>query len=255
MRSPKIKNDLTRHVTTSCALLNCYYGKLSILMLLNSPLINHKQAILICCSLISILLLDAYSPLYGQIIASILAWWVLLNIAAKKTLAQRWILWWCLIYACLGEGFFTLVWGLYEYRLSNIPPYVPAGHVLLFLLGTYLSQYVKPLMIQILIGVSGLYVMAAFILGFDQLSLFLYLFFIACLFTQGDRRLFTTMLLLALLLELIGTALGNWQWQADVPYWHISAHNPPLISGALYCLLDLLVLISLKSHTKDNTYA
>ena len=39
-----------------------------------------------------------------------------------------------------GEVFLSLVWGLYEYRLGNIPLFVPPGHVLLFFLGTQIAQ-------------------------------------------------------------------------------------------------------------------
>jgi hypothetical protein len=47
-------------------------------------------------------------------------------------------------------------------------------------------------------------------------------------------------------MELYGTALGNWTWVNSTPGLGISAANPPYSAGALYCLLDLLVLGAMK---------
>ena len=41
----------------------------------------------------------------------------------------------CLAWATFGEIVLALVWGLYEYRLHNIPLFVPPAHALVFVLG------------------------------------------------------------------------------------------------------------------------
>jgi len=53
-----------------------------------------------------------------------------------------------------------------------------------------------------------------------------------------------------LTMELYGTALGNWSWQATVPWLKLSAANPPFSAGAFYGLLDLLVLAALTRWPK-----
>ena len=41
----------------------------------------------------------------------------------------------CVGFAALGECFLSLVWCVYDYRLGNLPLFVPPGHALLLLLG------------------------------------------------------------------------------------------------------------------------
>ena len=35
--------------------------------------------------------------------------------------------------------------------------------------------------------------------------------------------------------------MGGWKWKAIVPVWGISTANPPVASGAFYCVLDFLM--------------
>jgi hypothetical protein len=57
------------------------------------------------------------------------------------------------------------------------------------------------------------------------------------------------MFLLALAMEFYGTALGNWAWRDQVPGLPLDAANPPLAAGAVYCLLDWLVGLSVRPVT------
>lgn len=45
-----------------------------------------------------------------------------------------------------------------------------------------------------------------------------------------------------MILEWVGTAIGNWRWAADVPWVHLHSANPPAGVGILYILLDLIVV-------------
>jgi hypothetical protein len=56
------------------------------------------------------------------------------------------------------------------------------------------------------------------------------------------RRLYATMFVLSLAMELYGTWMGNWAWSATVPWLGLAADNPPIAAGAFYCVLDLLVV-------------
>jgi len=57
-----------------------------------------------------------------------------------------------------------------------------------------------------------------------------------------NRRLYATMFVISLLMELYGTWIGNWMWVPDVPGVPLTSANPPLCVGGLYCTLDLLVV-------------
>jgi hypothetical protein len=82
---------------------------------------------------------DQHWGRYGQVVVSALAWVMLLALWRRSDAQDRPALVACLVFATAGEIFLSLVWGLYEYRLGNIPLFVPPGHVLLFFLGTQIA--------------------------------------------------------------------------------------------------------------------
>lgn len=146
----------------------------------------------------------------------------------------------CLCIATLGEGVLSLVWGLYDYREGTIPLFVPPGHVMLYWLGLQLAPRLpgglhRAIVFLALIGVTG-FALA----GKDGLGPALLLIFLACVRWGPTPRLYTSMFLLSLLMELWGTWLGNWRWAAQVPGLGWPLANPPLAAGAFYCVLDLL---------------
>ena len=188
------------------------------------------------------LLLDQHWSRYGQMAVSAIAWIVMIALWRRSDPVQRPALAACLVFATAGEVFLSLVWGLYEYRLGNIPLFVPPGHVLLFFLGTQLAQRI-PRGGEWWIAAAALPLVALFAWnGRDTLGPLLYLLFIACLWLSPARRLYATMFVLALAMELYGTWLGNWVWAPQVPWLGLTADNPPLAAGAFYCVLDLLVV-------------
>src|SRR4029078_4214018 len=90
------------------------------------------------------LLLDYHWSAHGQFVVSCVTWAVALGLWARSDPRIRPALLACLIFATAGEIFLSLVWGLYEYRLRNIPLFVPPGHVLLFFLGMQIARRLPP---------------------------------------------------------------------------------------------------------------
>ena len=188
------------------------------------------------------LLVDQHWARYGQVAVSAIAWILLMALWRRSSAGERPALLACLVFATAGEVFLSLVWGLYEYRLGNIPLFVPPGHVLLFFLGTQIAQRV-PRGGEWWIALLAAPVVAAFAWsGRDTLGPLLYLLFLACLWLSPARRLYATMFVLSLAMELYGTWVGNWVWTQEVPWLGLTADNPPLAAGAFYCVLDLLVV-------------
>ena len=189
------------------------------------------------------LLVDQWWAGHGQHAVNAAAWLVFALLCWRSVPAQRPLLLACLAFATAGEAFLSLGWGLYDYRLGNIPLFVPPGHVLLFYLGTQIAGRL-PNGSEWWIAALALAVVAAFAAtGRDTLGPLLYLLFAACLWlSPARRRLYATMFVLALAMELYGTWLGNWTWAARVPWLGLAADNPPLAAGAFYCVLDLLVV-------------
>jgi hypothetical protein len=87
--------------------------------------------------------------------------------------------------------------------------------------------------------------------GRDTMGPLLYVFFLACMWISPSRKLYATMFVLSLAMELYGTWIGNWTWSREVPWLGLTADNPPLAAGAFYCVLDLLV-VSLVARRNDN---
>jgi len=188
------------------------------------------------------LLLDYHWARYGQLVVSALAWMVCFGLWVRSDPRARPALLACLTFATAGEVFLSLVWGLYEYRLGNIPLFVPPGHVLLFFLGTQIAARL-PERSEWWIAAVGLPVVMAFAWsGRDTLGPLLYALFIACMWISPSRRLYATMFVLSLAMELYGTWIGNWVWSEKVPWLGLTTLNPPIAAGAFYCVLDLLVV-------------
>ncbi|WP_417067357.1 hypothetical protein [Niveibacterium terrae] len=189
------------------------------------------------------LAVDAAPLAHGQAIVSIASWllfaWLLLREAEHRASLLL-----CLAFATAGEVLLSLVWRLYDYRLGNLPAFVPPGHVLLFWLGLTLAGKMPGRIQSILVWGLSFATLCAASLRHDLLSLPLLALFLACLRFGPSPRLYATMFALALAMELWGTWLGNWHWHDPVPGLAIGAGNPPLAAGAFYCALDLLVLAS-----------
>jgi hypothetical protein len=188
------------------------------------------------------LLLDQHWPGHGQVVVSAAAWLVLALLWSRSPRALRPALIACLVLATLGEVFLSLAWGLYDYRLGNIPLFVPPGHVLLFFLGTRMAQRI-PERGEWWVAAAALPLVALMAWsGRDTMGPLLYALFLGCLLLSPSRRLYATMFVLALAMELFGTWVGNWAWRGEVPWLGLTSDNPPLAAGAFYCVLDLLVV-------------
>jgi hypothetical protein len=194
--------------------------------------------------------LDRAHSVPVQAAVALCTWSLLFAMGWRAAPEQRtqWLV--CLAWASAGEIVLSLVWGLYDYRLGNLPLFVPPGHVLLFALGVWLSQRVPAAWLGAVPALAaGLVVSFAWLSG-DTLSLPLLALFLLCVRFGPSPSLYSTMFVLALLMELYGTATGAWIWRADVPGLPLGAANPPLAAGALYCALDWLTGLSRSRQRK-----
>lgn len=201
--------------------------------------------VLIVATLACGLALDIGTSIVGQFALSGAVWMVLLWLLYRVERDLRFGLMACLVIATAGELFLSLVWGLYTYRLANVPLFVPPGHVLLLLLGLSMAYYLPEKAALAIIGGAGVYTLAAAAMGADTLALPLFLILaVASLAMPAQRRLYASTFVLSLGLELYGTWLGNWSWAREVPGMALVTTNPPGIAGAFYCALDCLVAVA-----------
>ena len=181
----------------------------------------------------------------GQVVVSVLVWLELtvLCVTLPRRIGERLVA--CVWISGCGEIIASLVWGLYDYQFGNVPLFVPPGHALLYLGGLLIAERLPrrfgaygPYLVLLL---AGLLALGLAISGLDTFSLPLFALFALFVWYGPEKRLYATMFLVALAMELYGTAVGNWTWRAHVPGTIMSTLNPPLAAGVFYCLLDWAV--------------
>jgi len=65
---------------------------------------------------------------------------------------------------------------------------------------------------------------------------------VALIAVSKNRLLLASCFVYTIILEWVGTAIGNWRWAAEVPGLGLHSANPPSGVGILYILLDLIVV-------------
>lgn len=163
----------------------------------------------------------------------------------RSNTIERCVLILCTVISGIGEVFLSLVWGLYDYQFHNVPLFVPPGHALLMTLGLITIRIVPR-------WFTGLVILSAIAWGAhvwmansDRFGVVLCAMFLVAATFGKARMLYATMFVLALIMELYGTALGNWRWMEVAPWLNLTQANPPYSAGAFYGVLDLLVLNAL----------
>ena len=204
--------------------------------------IGRREAGIIVAGLALGLAIDMRTDLLGQIALSAFFWWLLFHLLGRVSVDERRALLACLVIATAGELFLSLVWGLYTYRLENVPMFVPPGHVLLLMLALLLAQRLTGRRADMVLACAGTYAVAAAITGIDTFALPLIALIALIAFAMPRHRpLYAATFLVALALELYGTWLGNWTWAREVPVLSLVTTNPPGIASAFYAVLDALV--------------
>ncbi|MFY9316382.1 MAG: hypothetical protein WAO95_12595 [Burkholderiales bacterium] len=186
---------------------------------------------------------DIHVDIPGQLAIGALVWALTLALIWPLPARERRFYLACIAIATAGELFLSLVWGLYTYRLGNVPLFVPPGHALMLMLGLGLSQRMPEAAARAILGGAGAYTVLAAIYGLDTLAVPLYLLLaVSVLSLPSHARLFASSFVLTLTLELYGTTLGNWYWDREVPWVGLVTTNPPAIAGAFYCTLHALAI-------------
>lgn len=193
------------------------------------------------------------SALWQQDALGLLAFTALVLLSLKAPAELRVQAWICVGVATCFEIFASLIWGLYHYRMHNLPLYVPAGHGTVYLFGLMAAQ--TP-MIQrhgrrFAYAVLGAATAWA-VLGLTLLPLIngrldvqgaLWLPYLAWFLLRSPRwPVFAGIFLMVAELEILGTSFGNWYWVPYAPWTHIPSGNPPSVVAGGYCIIDGTVM-------------
>lgn len=205
------------------------------------------NTLLIVATFVLGLIIDRHGGLAGQLAVGAWSWALMFRLIATSPAQWRVPLYCCLVWATAGEIFLSLIWGLYTYRLGNIPLFIPPGHVLLFWLGLVYAPRLSQIFVAAVPVAAVVYAIFALATGFDTISIPLVGLFVLSWLQPHSRRLYSLMLVISLALELYGTWIGAWVWQTNVPYFDLSSNNPPIAAGGFYCMLDVLIGLSVRS--------
>ncbi|WP_299162269.1 hypothetical protein [uncultured Tenacibaculum sp.] len=169
---------------------------------------------------------------------------VFLYLKANKRTKEQLI--YALLIAIIGEYVFSIVLGMYAYRLGNIPHYIPPGHAIVFVLVYYFSRKSKikknrktiELVCSILIILFSLYFLLFKKDVFGFLCTILVFFFLRK--HPNERLFYLTMYCVIAIIEFIGTGLECWKWPeiAFNKFNFLPSANPPLGISLFYFGLD-----------------
>jgi hypothetical protein len=206
------------------------------------------RAAAIAAYLAALLAVDTQVGLHGQLVLGALTWVVLAAAALPLTTERRAQVAVVICAATVAEVTGSIIWGVYSYRLENLPTFVPPAHGLVFMAGLALSEAVRRHARALVAvaaaaaavwGVLGLTVLprldAAGALGVPLLLLFLW--------RSRARAAYAGVFLVVAALELYGTAIGTWRWAPELPGLGIPNGNPPSGVASGYVWFDVMALL------------
>jgi hypothetical protein len=149
-------------------------------------------------------------------------------------------------FATVGEVTGSLVWGVYHYRLHNLPLFIPPAHGLVYLSGIALSRSLRSRAVvwaaavgAATWGIAGLTVLprldVAGAIGVPLLLVFLW--------RSNARAAYAGVFLVVGALELYGTSIGTWRWASTLPGLGIPDGNPPSGVASGYVWFDVMALL------------
>jgi hypothetical protein len=199
--------------------------------------------------LAALLALDRYASYPEQLLLGALTWTVLGVVVLRVPAERRAQALGVVVFATVGEVTGSLIWGVYTYRLHNLPLFVPPAHGLVYLTGlalaAALARHARVLVLAAAVaaaswGLLGLTVLprrdVAGAVGVPLLLLFLW--------RGRNRAIYAAVFLVVASLELYGTVIGTWHWAQELPGLGIPDGNPPSGVASGYVRFDVMALLT-----------
>jgi hypothetical protein len=198
--------------------------------------------------LAALLAVDTQASYPEQLALGVLTWLVLGAALVKLSPARRAQAIGVVAFATVGEVTGSLLWGVYHYRLHNLPLFIPPAHGLVFLCGVSLASAAgrhraalvwTAAATAALWGLAGLTVLpqrdVAGAVGVPLLLVFLW--------RSRYRAVYAGVFLVVASLELYGTAIGTWRWAPELPGLGIPDGNPPSGVASGYVWFDVMAML------------
>ena len=196
-----------------------------------------------------LLALDTHVDARQQLVLGALTWvalWLACRGVPPALRAQALVV---VVVATCAEVVGSIVWGVYTYRLENLPSFVPPAHGLVYLAGAALASAARSpvaqawlvrvaLVLALAWGLAGVTVLprtdVGGALGAGLLAIYL---------VRGRApAVYAGVFLVVAWLELYGTAIGTWEWAATIPGTGVPQGNPPSGVASGYVWFDIVAL-------------
>lgn len=164
--------------------------------------------------------------------------------------ARRRLFWLILLMTIAGlcaEVIGSKILTLYQYRLQNIPLYIPLGHAIIYATSYHLcsqpliwknKKIIEPIMCRI----AFLIVLLSLFILKDVAGFLLYLLFLAILRTRTKPLFYFGIFAIVYYIELFGTVFSTWAWYVVIgnhPNLPPIGFTPSGVAG-LYVLIDII---------------
>jgi hypothetical protein len=196
--------------------------------------------------LAALLALDTQASYPEQLALGVVTWLVLFAALVPLAPLARAQALGVVVFATVGEVTGSLVWGVYRYRLHNLPLFIPPAHGVVYLSGLALAGWARPRVLvwcagvgAVIWGTLGLGVLprldVAGAFGVPLLCLFLW--------RSRSRAVYAGVFLVVAALELYGTSMGTWRWARELPGLGIADGNPPSGVASGYVWFDVMAML------------
>jgi hypothetical protein len=194
-----------------------------------------------------LLAVDTQVDAGGQLLLGLAAWVALgLALRAVPPLLRVQTLVVVVVATC-AEILGSIVWGVYTYRLENLPSFVPPSHGLVYLAGASLAVWAgrrrELLVCAALVGVLAWGVAGVTVLPRAGVGGAIGAALLAVYLLRGRApEIYAGVFLVVAWLELYGTAIGTWEWAVTIPGTGVPQGNPPSGVASGYVWFDILAL-------------
>jgi hypothetical protein len=191
---------------------------------------------------------DHFATFHEQLALGALTWVALLAALGRFPVERRAQALGVVLFATVGELTGSILWGVYHYRLHNLPMFVPPAHGIVYLTGlslaVALARHARVVVIAAAVAASSWAVLGLTVLdrrdvagavGVPLLLLFLW--------RSRNRAIYASVFLVVGALELYGTAIGTWRWAPAIPGLGVPDGNPPSGVASGYVWFDVMAML------------
>jgi hypothetical protein len=208
--------------------------------------------------LVSLLVADQFADRRVELVLGVVALIALTLACTQKSTEQRACVLFVVIAASCFEVLGSIIWGVYRYRLGNLPLFVPPSHGLVYLAGVAISELEivrrwSLRFVQLVVALAivwGGFGLTGILGRIDLIGAFGVLVFVSFVIHGRLPTVLCGVFLVVAALEVLGTMIGTWRWAASVPGLHVPNGNPPSGVASGYTLFDLIAVVLVSYSTR-----